>query len=51
MILYLDGRKEREGWLKIYRKMQVKYHVGLVLGLLSIFSFTNGACYIKKYRQ
>jgi hypothetical protein len=48
IILYLDSMKEREGWLDIYRSMQVKYHTGLVLGLIAVMAFANGSCYMRK---
>ncbi len=35
MILHLDNKKQREAWLDIYRHMQVKYHTGLVLGVVA----------------
>jgi len=49
IILYLDSMKERQHWLDIYRTMQVKYHTGLVLGLISVMAFTNGSCYFRKF--
>lgn len=48
IILYLDSMKEREGWLDIHRTMQVKYHTGLVLGLIAVMAFSNGSCYMRK---
>jgi len=48
IILYLDSMKEREGWLDIYRTMQVKYHTGLLLGLIAVMAFANGSCYMRK---
>ena len=35
MISILDSKKENEAWLKIYRTMQVRYHVGFLLGLVA----------------
>ena len=36
MILHLNHEKQRNAWLNIYRDMQYKYHIGLVLGILSV---------------
>ena len=49
IILYLDSMKEREGWLDIYRTMQVRYHMGLVFGLVAVTAFANGGCYFKSH--
>lgn len=35
MISILDSKKENNAWLKIYRTMQVRYHVGFLLGLVA----------------
>ena len=39
MIQHLDNREQNEAWLHIYRTMQVKYHTGLVLGIVAIMIF------------
>ena len=39
MVQHLDNKDQIDEWLKIYRTMQVKYHVGLVLGILAIMIF------------
>ena len=41
MVLHLNERKQREEWQKIYRYMQVKYHVGLVLGIVAAMLFAK----------
>lgn len=44
MILDLDEKTQRKEWLKIYKKMQFHYHLGLVLGILAVMSFTHSIC-------
>lgn len=39
MIQHLENQKQIDEWLKIYRTMQVKYHIGLVLGICAIMIF------------
>ena len=39
MIEHLDNREQNTAWLNIYRTMQVKYHTGLVLGIVAIMIF------------
>lgn len=39
MVEHLDNKQQIDEWLKIYRTMQVKYHVGLVLGIVAIMIF------------
>ena len=39
MVQHLQNKEQIDEWLKIYRKMQVKYHVGLVLGIVAIMIF------------
>ena len=39
MIQHLEYQKQIDEWLKIYRTMQVKYHIGLVLGICAIMIF------------
>ena len=34
MILHLDKDTQRKEWLDIYRKMQLKYHSGFLLGII-----------------
>ena len=35
MILHLDEEEQREKWLNIYKTMQFKYHIGLLLGIIA----------------
>lgn len=44
MVLHLDNKDQREAWHNIYRNMQVKYHLGLVLGILAAMLFVHGTC-------
>tara|TARA_B100000902_G_C27321693_1_gene925087 strand:- start:354 stop:776 length:423 start_codon:yes stop_codon:yes gene_type:complete len=39
MVQHLDNKEQINEWLKIYRTMQVKYHTGLVLGIVAIMIF------------
>ena len=39
MVQHLDNKDQIDERLKIYRTMQVKYHVGLVLGIVAIMIF------------
>lgn len=43
MIKHLNNQQQIEEWLKINRSMQVKYHIGLLLGIVAImvFAFAN----------
>ena len=41
MVLHLNKREQREEWQKINRYMQVKYHVGLVLGIVAAMLFAK----------
>ncbi len=41
MIQHLDNKQQINAWLKIYRTMQVKYHTGLVLGIVAIMIFAH----------
>ncbi len=38
IILHLETEEKREKWLKIYKYMQSRYHIGLLFGLLSVIS-------------
>ena len=44
MVLELNEKKQREEWVKVYKKMQQTYHIGLLLGLISVVGFTNAMC-------
>ena len=35
MILHLNEEDQREKWLNIYKTMQFKYHIGLLLGIIA----------------
>ena len=39
MVQHLNNKQQIDEWLKIYRTMQIKYHVGLVLGIVAIMIF------------
>lgn len=44
MIIHLDDKEKREKWLKIYKKMQMNYHVGLVLGIIAVVLTSISVC-------
>ena len=44
MILDLDEKTQRKEWVNIYKKMQYHYHVGLLLGICAIVTFTYSMC-------
>jgi uncharacterized membrane protein YfcA len=41
MVLYLDNRRQREEWAKVYKTMQFNYHIGLLLGILAAIMFAK----------
>ena len=41
MLLHLNDKKQIEEWLKIYKKMQFKYHFGFVLGIVAVMIFCS----------
>lgn len=45
MISHLNSKNQIDAWLDIYREMQIKYHSGLVMGIIAVMSFT----YANKY--
>ena len=44
MVIHLDKEEQRVEWQKIYRSMQVKYHSGLVLGIIAAGFLGASAC-------
>lgn len=44
MVLYLNKVEQRTAWLKIYRSMQLKYHIGLVLGIGAAMALGYSVC-------
>lgn len=44
MILHLEEENQRLIWLKVYRNMQVKYHIGLVLGIIASMFLAKSIC-------
>lgn len=36
MLLHLNDKVQISGWLKIYKHMQVKFHMGFVFGIIAI---------------
>jgi predicted PurR-regulated permease PerM len=39
MIEHLNNKEQTKAWLDIYRTMQVKYHLGLLLGIIASMIF------------
>ncbi len=44
MVLHLDKAAQRAAWLDIYRSMQLKYHIGLVLGIGAAMALGYSVC-------
>ena len=42
MILHLDKKEQRKEWLDIYRKMQLKCHIGFVCGIIAAMLMCYG---------
>ena len=43
IIEHLNNKEQIKAWLEIYKSMQFKYHLGLVLGIIAamVFSYAN----------
>lgn len=41
MVLHLNKKQDAANWLRVYRGMQVNYHVGLVLGIAGTILLSN----------
>jgi uncharacterized membrane protein YeaQ/YmgE (transglycosylase-associated protein family) len=39
MLLHLSDKKQIQEWLKIYKKMQFKFHMGFVFGIIAVMIF------------
>ena len=44
MVVGLDTEIQRKRWLNIYRHMQVKYHLGLALGIVAAMALAKATC-------
>jgi hypothetical protein len=44
MVLHLKSGDETKAWLDVYRTMQYRYHIGLILGILAVVAFGNALC-------
>ena len=44
MVLHLKSGEETKAWLDVYRSMQYRYHIGLILGILAVVAFGNAMC-------
>lgn len=42
MLRHLKTREQNEGWLRVYRHMSFRWHVGLLLGLVGFFFLGRG---------
>ena len=42
MLLHLNDKRQIEEWLKIYKKMQFRYHLGFILGIIAVMIFCSG---------
>ena len=39
MLLHLSDKRQISEWLNIYRTMQIKFHIGFVLGIIAVMIF------------
>lgn len=44
MVIGLETEIQRKRWLDIYRHMQIKYHLGLVLGIIAAMALAKATC-------
>ena len=44
MLLHLNDKTQIQGWLAIYKKMQFKFHLGFVLGIIAVIIFAYSYC-------
>jgi hypothetical protein len=44
MLLHLNDKTQIQGWLTIYKKMQFKFHLGFVLGIIAVIIYSYGFC-------
>ena len=44
LVISLDKEQQRVAWYKVYRRMQVIYHGGLVLGIVAAYFLASGLC-------
>jgi hypothetical protein len=44
MLLHLNDKTQIQGWLAIYKKMQFKFHLGFVLGIIAVIIYSYGFC-------
>ena len=40
MLQYIENQKQSKAWLKVYKTMQLKYHLGFVLGIVAFALFS-----------
>ena len=44
MLLHLSDKTQIRGWLEIYKKMQFKFHLGFVFGIIAVMIFSYSFC-------
>jgi hypothetical protein len=44
MLLHLNDKTQIQGWLAIYKKMQFKFHLGFVLGIIAVTIYAYSFC-------
>lgn len=42
MLLHLNSREQNDKWLRVYRYMSFRWHIGLLLGLVGFFLLGRG---------
>lgn len=44
MVLDLESKAQRQQWLNIYKHMQTKYHIGLIIGIIAAMFLAKSVC-------
>lgn len=44
MVTILENQEQKMLWTKVYRTMQVNYHLGLLLGVIAVVLFSQSIC-------
>lgn len=44
MVNHLENEQQVKAWNKIYRTMQLRYHIGFVLGIFASLTLSNAMC-------
>ena len=44
MLNYLNGKKQIDEWVQVYKKMQFDYHIGMLFGVIAVVFLGNAFC-------